>query len=245
MNSKIVSSKITSAIFLAIVLVAGTIAAISSLSSSPSFMINAQAQPYHGVDNSYEKSKDISSKSISVNKVKCINDNININGVNSGDVNVGNKGQVATSNAEGNLDAYSSDSSEGYYYDDDYKKLFDCIINNNNNNTNIVTGGAGNVTDGNGNVTDTCDTDVRACFDARLNDTQLQDIEDLFPFTTTILLDPQPPLTITIQSLDDFCEAFEGITDLRILEPILRDVLFEAGIPPGIIIELDDFRALV
>ena len=58
-----------SAIFLAIVLFAGTIAL-----SYPSFMINAQAQPYYyydGIDNSYQKSyggKDNykSSKDISV-----------------------------------------------------------------------------------------------------------------------------------------------------------------------------------
>jgi len=63
LNNKIVSIKTTSAIFLAIVLVTGTITTIS-----PSFMItgaNAQAQPYYGYnsygppeypDNNYKKS---------------------------------------------------------------------------------------------------------------------------------------------------------------------------------------------
>ncbi|HEX6294168.1 MAG TPA: hypothetical protein VFZ46_03370 [Nitrososphaeraceae archaeon] len=51
MNSKIVSTKTTSAIFLAIVLVAGTFAAIS-----PSFIIgvNAQSESYDYGYNSYE-----------------------------------------------------------------------------------------------------------------------------------------------------------------------------------------------
>ena len=103
MNNKIVSIKTTSAIFLAIVLVTGTIA----ISSSSSFMTNAQAQPYYyGVDNNnYEKSKDIS-KSISVNKIKCINDNININGVNAGNISIDNKGE--------GYQGANSYSSEGY-----------------------------------------------------------------------------------------------------------------------------------
>ena len=46
--NKIVSTKTTSAIFLAIVLVTGTIATIL-----PSFMIEAKAQPYYGMDNRY------------------------------------------------------------------------------------------------------------------------------------------------------------------------------------------------
>ena len=60
MNNKIVSRKKTSAIFLAIVLVAGTIALMS-----PSFMTNAQAfqmdnnyvKKYHGIDVSVKSIK--------------------------------------------------------------------------------------------------------------------------------------------------------------------------------------------
>ncbi|HJU58676.1 MAG TPA: hypothetical protein VJ583_02930, partial [Nitrososphaeraceae archaeon] len=76
MNSKIVLTKITSAIFLAIVLVTGTIA----ISSQSLFMTEAQAQQYYnGMDNNnYYKSKDSNSKSVNINKIKCINDNINI-----------------------------------------------------------------------------------------------------------------------------------------------------------------------
>ena len=165
--SKLTLTKTTSAIFLAIVLVTGTITSLSF----PSFIIKgmeAQAQPYYGsdrMDNSYksqyqpsykpdykpqyssygkdnrDKSNDI--KNVDINQFKCINTNININGNNTGDINIGNKGT-----AEGSLGAYSSSDSgygggEGYYYDgQNYKKDkgFECKINNNNNNTNIGAG---------------------------------------------------------------------------------------------------------
>jgi hypothetical protein len=167
--NKILSIK-SNAIFLAAILVAGTIAL-----SVQSFMIGAHAQPYYydgGMDtsyNSYEslqypsykpdykakyssdnnnyKSKD--SKSVSINKIKCINNNVNINGNNTGDINIGNKGAA---NEEGYSSGYSSNDGSGYggegYYDggQNYKKDkgFNCIINNNNTNTNF--GGGGNQT---------------------------------------------------------------------------------------------------
>jgi hypothetical protein len=163
LNYKIILSKTTSAIFLAVVLLAGTIAL-----SYPSFMIDVQAQPYYydsGSDNSYNsygppdypsykldykakyssdnnnyKSKESSKSVISINKIKCINTNLNINGNNAGNISIGNKGQ-------GYLGAYSSDggSDGGYGGSEGYSKQgkgSDCIINN--NNTNI--GGAGNQT---------------------------------------------------------------------------------------------------
>ena len=143
--NKIISSKTTSALFLAIVLVVGTFAL-----TGPTFMINAQAtsdrekdydnDKSNGKDRDDKSKKD--SKNVSINKLKCINTNININGENTGDINVGNKGQ-------GYLGTYSSDGS-GYgnerYYDYGYNKDkkdngFDCIINNNNTNINLVGGG--------------------------------------------------------------------------------------------------------
>ena len=165
------------AIFLIIVLVAGTFAAISS-----SFIVGAQAESYYGMDdrydiyepteypseytdnqyntyepreypsdNNYKSEKNSSSKSVSLNKIKCINNNVNINGNNTGNINLGNKG---TAQEGGYSDAYSSGGSGGYGgegyndgYDDKKDKGIDCIINNNNNNINII-GGGGNVTDG-------------------------------------------------------------------------------------------------
>jgi hypothetical protein len=201
LNNKIELTKRFSAVFLAIVLVAGTITALSY----PSFMIDVQAQPYYGMDNSYnsygsdfgidsyndkrsygndndygyelqyqsyksdyksteyqsyfgndnyKSPKDISSKkSVNLNKIKCINNNININGINSGDVNIGNKGQLVqerdlSSSLFGNGEERNNN---GYYYgynnNNKKDKNIECIINNNNNNTNI------NLGDGGGNQT--------------------------------------------------------------------------------------------
>jgi hypothetical protein len=102
--------------------------------------------PSYGTDNKRDKiQKNI--KNIDINKIKCINNNININGNNTGDVNIGNKGGVA---GEGYSGAYSSGSGSNGYgggydgYDNKKDKGFDCIINNNNTNTNI--GGGGNQT---------------------------------------------------------------------------------------------------
>jgi hypothetical protein len=179
--NKIVSTKNTSAIFLAIVLVLGTIATISQ-----SFILGAQAEPYYEMDDRYDsyepdysdrnnyepteypsyqpdykpeypsdnsyKSKKDSSNSVSLNKLKCINNNVNINGNNTGNINVGNSGRAATGPGtdEGYLGVGSSGGNYGEGYDNGYKKQkdqgFTCIINNNNNNTNIVAGG-GNITE--------------------------------------------------------------------------------------------------
>ena len=153
----------------------GTIATIS-----PSFMAGAQAEPYYGMDDRYDsyepeypseytdnqyntyepreypsdnnyKSEKDSSSSVSINKLKCINNNVNINGNNTGNIDLGNKG---TAQEGGYSDAYSSGDSGGYGgegyndgYDNKKDKGIDCIINNNNNNINII-GGGGNVTDG-------------------------------------------------------------------------------------------------
>jgi hypothetical protein len=272
--NKIILAKRNSVIFLASLLVLGTIVTI---------LPSAQAQPYYEdtykqdypssysqdyeqpeypsyqpdykpeypSDNNYKSEKD-SSNSVSLNKLKCINNNVNINGNNTGDINVGNSGKSATGSGtddEGYIGAYSS-GGNGEGYDNGYKKQkdqgFTCIINNNNNNTNVVSGG-GNVTDDNGNVK-TCDENVRACFDALLNDEELQDLEDAFPFQTTIIQpDPQPPITITIQSLDDFCEAIQetfGAQNPAILSTIIERILEDAGLEIGTEITQTEFQIL-
>jgi hypothetical protein len=241
-NKLISSTKKSSSIFLAIVLVAGTITL-----SSPSFMIGTQAQPYSGIDNKYnsyyepeyvdndyynnygpdygmdnnnmksyetnsyepttsygndnnyqktygndngydksqyksykpdykpqypsygkddrDKSKD--SKSVSINKIKCINNNVNINGNNTGDINLGNKGQGYLGASSSGSSGY--DSGEGNNgYDNGYKKDegITCLINNNNINNNF---GAGNATDGNVTEPQTCEE----CFRAFLTPVQI------------------------------------------------------------------------
>jgi hypothetical protein len=184
LNNKIVSTKSISSIFLGIVLVAGTITAIFP------FIKTAQAQPYYefnnygppeypdnryqksyGKDDNRDKSKDI--KSIDINKIKCINTNININGNNAGNISLGNKGA-----AEGYSGAYSSGSNG--YSDKGYSKQdkgFECIINN--NNTNLV---------GGSNQTEpllTCEE----CFTENLNEEQLNNLTDVLSRSLVVNLE--------------------------------------------------------
>jgi hypothetical protein len=161
LNNKIVSRKKSSAIFLAIVLVIGTFAL-----SFSSFMVGtAQAQPYYDgetygeynnyepppqyqsyqpdykpVYSSYDKDKSYNTKDNDIiKKIKCNNNNININGENTGVIKLGEDGKGAVPE-EGYLGASSSGSGntgEGYN-----KKGFDCVTNTNDNN-NMVQGGTG------------------------------------------------------------------------------------------------------
>ena len=88
--NKIILKKTTNAIFLAVVLIAGTFAAIS-----PTFIIgvNAQSESFNYGYNSYEqesygkdKDKSKDSNSVSIKKLKCNNINVNINGFNGVEV---------------------------------------------------------------------------------------------------------------------------------------------------------------
>jgi hypothetical protein len=174
LNSKIISLKSSSAIFLATLLVVGTIAIIlpsvqaqpyemnngyGSSEPQPEYTNNNSYEPKYpsylknykqeySSDNSYYDSNDI--KSV-INKLKCINNNLNINGNNAGDVNIGNKGQGYSGGYSSNGGGYNG--NEGIYdngYDNKRDKGFECIINNNNNNTVIGGGGEdGNDTGGN------------------------------------------------------------------------------------------------
>ena len=78
----------TVSLFLAFILTAGTITAI--FPSSSIFITKVDVLSDYGIQDNYKSTKDSSN----LNKIKCINTNININGVNSGDVNVGNKDQL-------------------------------------------------------------------------------------------------------------------------------------------------------
>ena len=217
----IVLKKKTSAIFLAIVLVLGTIAAISPLYIIKG--VNAQGDPYYemdsyndeksyeidsygysdygmdnndrktydkrsyGNDNGYEsqyqsykpdykpkhpsyndkddrdKSKDNIKKSININKLNCINTNLNINGNNSGNISIGNKGAAE----EGYLGAYSAVYGSGGYDNNKKDKGFECIINNNNNNTNVISNDGGNATE---TASLTVKKEIFGCVDDNPND---------------------------------------------------------------------------
>ena len=104
-------------------------------------------KPEYPSDNSYKSKKDSSSKSVSINKLNCINNNVNINGNNTGDINLGNSGSSATGSGtyQGYLGVDSSgENGEGYDngYNKQKSKSFDCIINNNNINNNFRVGNA-------------------------------------------------------------------------------------------------------
>jgi hypothetical protein len=130
--------------------------------------------PSYGKDDRDKSKKD--SSSVSINKLNCINNNVNINGNNTGDINVGNSGSSATGPGtdEGYLGDYSSGSGydgEGYSgYDNGYNKQkgesITCLINNNNINSNF---GAGNATDGIATEPQTCEE----CFRAFLTQVQI------------------------------------------------------------------------
>jgi hypothetical protein len=135
--NKIVLTKKTSAIFLAIVLVTGTIAL-----AFPSFMIGAaQALPYYGQDNNYDKKSD--AKNVSVKSIKCNNVNVNVNGLeldglppslggllNGGE---GDEGQYGAN-------SYGSNGYGGQQSGYDNKNSFKFVCINNNNNT-VIGGG--------------------------------------------------------------------------------------------------------
>ena len=134
---KIIVTKKTSAIFLVIVLVTGTITLMH-----PSFMAGAQAQPYYGQDNNYDKKSD--KKDVSVKNVKCNNVNVNVNGLELNTTTVPFLNNLLTSEGQ---DGYGDDSSygSGSYgvggqqsgYDKNNNNFkFVCI--NNNNNTVVV-----------------------------------------------------------------------------------------------------------
>src|SRR5918993_2813462 len=178
-----------------------------------------------------DKSKDSSSKSISINKLKCINNNVNINGNNNGTINVGNSGSSATGSGtdQGYLGVGSyGDNGEGYNkgYNKQKDQGFTCIINNNNNNT-IVTG---NVTDGNEAETQPCED----CILDSLSPEQEIDLEEAIQFLTDL------------PDLESLCEYLADETILPLNKyDTLTQILFRAEVPSDTIDDiLDCLRAL-
>jgi hypothetical protein len=129
-NKKLLRTE-TSAIFLAIVLVLGTFAAISP----SSFIIGAQAQEYYGQDKSYKKSD---KKDVSVKSIKCNNVNVNVNGLELNGLPPFLVTLLASDGQDGYGDAssygsgsYGNIGQSGY----DNKNSFKFVCINNNNNT--------------------------------------------------------------------------------------------------------------
>ena len=279
--NKIISIKKTSSIFLATVLVLGTIGAFSpsSITASaqadsyydgmddrynsyePEFppqyaekKYNSYEQPEYETDryekpsykqdyyepkytsygkdnNSYKSKKD----SVSINKLNCINNNVNINGNNTGDINVGNSGSSATGSGadEGYLDIGSSDGY-GEGYDNGYKKQkgesFTCIINNNNINNNF---GTGNATEGNVTEPLTCEE----CFREFLTEEQIEELIRTFETGIYATLD-QVCLNIDpgISGVEEVISTLEqvlGPGQDDTINNIIECLLEVGGIPTG------------
>ena len=232
MNSKIVSTKFN-AIFLAAILVAGTITAVY-----PSFVIGAEAQSetLYGVD-SYKqpngkdsyKSKD--SSSAIVKKVKCNNIDVNVNGLEITALPPSLSGLLtdeAQATDEGERGASSYGSGEGSYgsggqsgYDNKNSFKFVCI--NNNNNTVIGGEEEPEVPE----PTITCEE----CFTEILNATELEQfLEEAFIPTATIEQDciVLSSGLVAEEDLRDVLEFVLSEQDERIDDII--ECLIEAGI---------------
>jgi len=243
--NKIISRKKTSAIFLAIVLIAGTIATIS-----PSFIIGAaaQAEPYYGMDNrygSYEpreyppeyqdsnnynsyKSeypsypednsyhKSKDSSSVILKKINCNNINSNNNGV---DVNLGipNNDAIAEAQASDNEDQTATANGWGY---DERNKQNDndfkfVCINNNDNENNVVV--VNETTPEPPEPTITCEE----CFEESISPEALAILITSLEGGIPIIVDGKE---ITINSLAELCAALQDATLLEALNFFQREL---------------------
>jgi hypothetical protein len=121
--SNLILKKTTTAIFLTIVLIGGTFAAIS-----PSFITGVNAEPYYG---EMDKDRKSDKKDVSVQSLKCNNINVNVNGLELSVLPpfLGG-GEIAAESAELNTDASSFAGNGDGSEINDFR--FICINNNNN-----------------------------------------------------------------------------------------------------------------
>ena len=197
------------------------------------------AYPSYGKDDR-DKSKD-SSSSISINKLNCINNNVNINGNNNGTINVGNSGKSATGSGtdEGYLGVGSLGGNYGEGYDNGYNKQkdksFSCIINNNNNNTVVVGEEPPTPIPP---VEECAETDeIEACFEQFLDEGEFPRLVAALESGITIGINGEE---VTLRSFNDICLAFEGLTTYQQLNEAVDNILIDADISPG-----EDFVAIV
>jgi hypothetical protein len=179
---------------------------------------------YKQHSNSYEyddkyKSKDI----VSISKINCINNNVNINGNNTGDINVGNSGRgvSADDGTNGGVLAGNEFGNDGERYSDGYNKKDNgivCEIDNSNNNTIITTGG--NATDGDVPEPITCEL----CFTLNANELEIERIEErLFEFTE------ESEEIGTLTTIEQLCQALRNAVPLtpegnEVVVNLLRDI---------------------
>jgi hypothetical protein len=119
LNNNIFQQKTNNAIFLATVLVLGTISTI---------LPSAQAQQYSGMDNDRKSDK----KSVSVSSLKCNNINVDVNGLELSVLPPFLSGEVADTAADGetNANSFANNGANGGSEINDFR--FICINNNNN-----------------------------------------------------------------------------------------------------------------
>jgi hypothetical protein len=151
----------------------------------------------YGNEDKY-KSKDRDRSGNSVSLTNCINNNVNINGNNPGDINVGNSGRSSLGPENGYLEVGSYGGNYGEGYDNVHKKDqgITCIINNNNL--------AGTATDRNVIEPLTCEE----CFAEALEAAGI-DIAD-FNF---LIAQAAPVLNnLPVTSINDICEVLDDAT---------------------------------
>ncbi len=179
---------------------------------------------YKQHSNSYEyddkyKSKDI----VSISKINCINNNVNINGNNTGDINVGNSGRgvSADDGTNGGVLAGNEFGNDGERYSDGYNKKDNgivCEIDNSNNNTIITTGG--NATDGDVPEPITCEL----CFTLNANELEIERIEEIL-FEVT----EESEEFGTLTTIEQLCQALRNAMPLtpeqnEVIVNLLREI---------------------
>ena len=200
--SKFITTKTTSSIFLATLLVLGTIVTILPSAQAQQYYEESYGSEYPSYKDNYDyKSKDISSTI--VKKIKCNNINSNNNGV---DVSLGlpnGNDDIVEAQAEGGDQAttangWGNGERNGYKQKDNGFK-FVCVNNNDNENNIIV------INETTPEPTITCEE----CILNNLTPDELQRLNDCFAFPCQIDISGQP---IVITSLAELCDVLQDAT---------------------------------
>jgi len=244
--NKIVSTKTTSSIFLAALLVVGTIATIlpsaqaqpyyemnngyGSYEPGPAYTNNNSYESEYASDNSYYKSKD---SNVILKKINCNNINSNNNGV---DVNLGvpnNDALVEAQAAEGSETTTANglyDERNGYKQNDNGFK-FVCINNNDNENNVVVVNET--TPEPTPEPTITCEE----CFTENLRPERLAILLELFE-DTGITLNIRGE-DVVINSFTELCAQLQGKSGGELLF-IVQTVAVNLGPTVAIVLCLDE-----
>jgi hypothetical protein len=197
--TKIILKKTTSALFLAIVLVIGTFAAIS-----PSFItgVNAQSESYYGMDKDRKSDK----KDVSVQSLKCNNINVNVNGLELSVLPPFLGGEVAAEAQDANTDANSNPGNGDGFQINDFR--FICI----NNNNNVVLEEESPIP-----PVDECAEDVEACFAENLSGDDFATLTAALENGLDVVIEGEP---VTLNSFADICSALGGLAFLDLLTAV-------------------------